>query len=298
MNVALHGLEEAAGVRYRNRPDVMPVRRQAGSPVVVRYADDMVACCHSRQQAEQVKAQLARWLAPRGLVFNEDKTKIVHLEEGFDFLGFNVRRYRHGDGRQVVDQAEHGGGQAYPQTARRRDARLRGSNAGRSSPGSTRLSGAGPPTTEGVVSSKIFGSLDHYMWKLTYRWARRSHPRKAEEVDRPPLLRPVQQVQERSVGVRRPRPHAGDRRDNIAYLVKFAWTPIVRHHAGHGPGVSRRSGPDRLLGRHGDARSNPRWTATTCACSPSRTAAARCAATTCSPPISPRSPLRSGNDGG
>ena len=95
MNVALHGLEEAAGVRYqvsgRNAGDTMP-----GCPVVVRYADDLVACCHSRQQAEQVKAQLAGWLAPRGLVFNEDKTKIVHLTEGFDFLGVNVRRYRNG----------------------------------------------------------------------------------------------------------------------------------------------------------------------------------------------------------
>ena len=95
MNVALHGLEEAAGVRYqasgRHAGDTVP-----GCPVVVRYADDLVACCHSRQQAEQVKAQLAAWLAPRGLVFNEDKTKIVHLTEGFDFLGVNVRRYRNG----------------------------------------------------------------------------------------------------------------------------------------------------------------------------------------------------------
>ncbi|MFK4107013.1 reverse transcriptase domain-containing protein [Streptomyces sp. NPDC019531] len=95
MNVALHGLEEAAGVRYlttgTHAGDVM-----ADSPILVRYADDMVACCHSRQQAEQVKAQLAEWLAPRGLVFNEDKTRIVHLEEGFNFLGFNARRYRRG----------------------------------------------------------------------------------------------------------------------------------------------------------------------------------------------------------
>ena len=39
------------------------------------------------------KAQLAGWLAPRGLAFNEDKTRVVTLDEGFDFLGFNVRRY-------------------------------------------------------------------------------------------------------------------------------------------------------------------------------------------------------------
>jgi RNA-directed DNA polymerase len=39
----------------------------------------------SRRQAEQVKARLAQWLAPRGLVFNEDKTRIVHLEEALAY---------------------------------------------------------------------------------------------------------------------------------------------------------------------------------------------------------------------
>src|SRR5499425_1268267 len=92
LSVALHGLEEAAGVRYRtlgtHTGKVMP-----GSPVAVRYADDVVVLCHSQEQAAQVKARLAEWLAPRGLAFNEDKTRIVHLSEGFNFLGFNVRRY-------------------------------------------------------------------------------------------------------------------------------------------------------------------------------------------------------------
>jgi RNA-directed DNA polymerase len=63
---------------------------------VIRYADDLVVCCHTRQQAEQVKARLAEWLAPRGLAFNEDKTRIVSLQAGYDFLGFNVRRYPNG----------------------------------------------------------------------------------------------------------------------------------------------------------------------------------------------------------
>src|SRR5215213_10212285 len=86
MNVALHGMEEAAGVRY------IPTGTNAGtarpgSPVLIRYADDLLALCHSREQAEQVKARLAAWLAPRGLVFNEDKTAIVHLDDGVDFLG-------------------------------------------------------------------------------------------------------------------------------------------------------------------------------------------------------------------
>ena len=93
LNIALHGLEHAAGVRYitsgRQAGDTKP-----GSPVVIRYADDRVALCHSRQQAEQVQAMLTGWLAPRGLTFNEEKTRIVHLgQTGFDILGFNVRRY-------------------------------------------------------------------------------------------------------------------------------------------------------------------------------------------------------------
>jgi RNA-directed DNA polymerase len=92
LNVALHGLEEAAGVRYKTS-GIHAGEPVAGSPVAVRYADDLVVLCHSQEQAEQVKARLAGWLAPRGLAFNEDKTKIVHLGEGFDFLGFNVHRY-------------------------------------------------------------------------------------------------------------------------------------------------------------------------------------------------------------
>ena len=52
--------------------------------------------CASSAQAEQVKARLAGWLEPRGLAFNGAKTKIVHLSEGFDFLGFNIRRYPNG----------------------------------------------------------------------------------------------------------------------------------------------------------------------------------------------------------
>jgi RNA-directed DNA polymerase len=94
LNVALHGLEQAAGVRYhtgRKAGESVP-----GSPVVIRYADDMIAFCHSQAQADQVKARLAEWLKPRGLVFNEDKTKIGHLAQGFEFLGFHIRRYPNG----------------------------------------------------------------------------------------------------------------------------------------------------------------------------------------------------------
>ena len=55
LNVALHGMEEAAGVRYHTAA-AAPGETMPGSPVLVRYADDLVALCHTREQAEQVKA--------------------------------------------------------------------------------------------------------------------------------------------------------------------------------------------------------------------------------------------------
>jgi RNA-directed DNA polymerase len=95
LNVALHGMEQAAGVRYHTHGSNAG-RADRGGPILVRYADDLAVLCVSRAQAEQVKAQLAEWLGPRGLAFNEAKTQIVHLSEGFDFLGFNIRRYPNG----------------------------------------------------------------------------------------------------------------------------------------------------------------------------------------------------------
>jgi RNA-directed DNA polymerase len=86
LNVALHGMEQAAGVRYRVG-GASAGKVVEGCPVLVRYADDLVALCQSREQTEQVKKRLAGWLAPRGLAFNEAKTRIVRLEDGFDFLG-------------------------------------------------------------------------------------------------------------------------------------------------------------------------------------------------------------------
>ena len=85
LNVALHGMEQAAGASYRT-VGVNAGRSVAGSPVLVKYADDLVALCTSREQAEEVKSRLSAWLAPRGLAFNEEKTRVVHLDEGFDFL--------------------------------------------------------------------------------------------------------------------------------------------------------------------------------------------------------------------
>ena len=65
LNVALHGMEQAAGVRYQHT-GTHAGATVPGSPVLVRYADDLVALCISRTQAEQVKARLAAVAGAQG----------------------------------------------------------------------------------------------------------------------------------------------------------------------------------------------------------------------------------------
>jgi RNA-directed DNA polymerase len=216
LNVALHGLEEAAGVRYSTGASAGKVKRN--SPLVVRYADDLVVCCHTRQQAEQVKAQLAEWLAPKGLAFNEDKTRIVPLEAGYDFLGFNVRRYRNG---KLLIKPSKAAVRRVKRKLAEQMRRLRGQNV-------SAVLAAICPITRGwasfyrsVVSKKTFNILDDYLWKLTYKWARRSHPGK-----------PTYWVTKRYFGqfnpLRRNMWVFGDAASG-AYLPRMAWTPIIRH---------------------------------------------------------------------
>ncbi len=216
MNVALHGMEEAAGVRYITSGSNAGTARP-GSPVLVRYADDVLALCHSREQAEQVKARLAAWLAPRGLVFNEDKTRIVHLDDGVDFLGFNVRRYR---GKLLIKPSKA----AVKRIRERLTAEmlaLRGSNAQMTLIRLNPIIRGWSAYYRHCVSAKVFNQLDDHVWKLTYKWAKWTHPHK-----------PKRWIISRYFGkfnpARRDRWVFGDR-DSGAYLLKFAWTKITRH---------------------------------------------------------------------
>jgi RNA-directed DNA polymerase len=216
LNVALHGMEQAAGVRYYTTSRAAGWVT-AGSPVLIRYADDLVALCHSRHEAEQVKARLASWLAPRGLAFNEDKTRVVSLDEGFDFLGFNVRRQ---SGKLLIKPTK--AAQRRIRKRLRTEMRsLRGANARAVIKRLNPIIRGWAAYYRGVVSSEAFSALDAYEWKLAYKWARFAHPNK-----------PGSWVIARYFGQFNKSRHDqwvfGDR-DSGAYLHKFAWTRIVRH---------------------------------------------------------------------
>jgi len=71
------------------------VKKGLGNWRLIRYADDFVIMVHgTRQQAGKLRDEAAAVLAPLGLRLAEEKTRVVHIDEGFDFLGFTIRRMR------------------------------------------------------------------------------------------------------------------------------------------------------------------------------------------------------------
>lgn len=72
-------------------------RRRHGLPTyrLVRYADDFVVLVSgNREHAETMRAEVAAVLGPVGLSLSPEKTTVVHIDEGFDFLGFRIQRHR------------------------------------------------------------------------------------------------------------------------------------------------------------------------------------------------------------
>ncbi|MGH8874513.1 MAG: group II intron maturase-specific domain-containing protein, partial [Acidimicrobiia bacterium] len=72
---------------------------------LVRYADDFIVLVGGqRADAEQLRDEMATVLAPMGLVLSEAKTRVCHIDEGFDFLGCRIQRrpWRGRTGKKAV----------------------------------------------------------------------------------------------------------------------------------------------------------------------------------------------------
>ncbi|MFC5150034.1 reverse transcriptase domain-containing protein [Streptomyces aureoversilis] len=102
-----------------------PVRfceRRVGFPPPTHF----IVLCHSEEQVHQVRDRLEKWLEPRGLRLNEEKTKVVHLDRGFDFLGFTIRRLN----RKLITRPSKDGCARFRARLRTEVKALRGANAG------------------------------------------------------------------------------------------------------------------------------------------------------------------------
>ena len=98
-NIALSVLDEyfAQAWKAMQPSHVREKRRHQGlaNYGIVRYADDFVVLvAGSRMHAEALRVEVAAVLAQVGLRLSESKTRICHVDEGFDFLGFRIQRHR------------------------------------------------------------------------------------------------------------------------------------------------------------------------------------------------------------
>ena len=162
-----------SSARHRRR------RRGEATYRLVRYADDFVILVHGTQaHAEALRDLAADVLAPMGLRLSEAKTRICHVDEGFDFLGFRIQRQpKRGSDKPIVytfptKKAVH------TVTGKVRTI----SQQGRNLPLMVLLDRLAPVLRGWTnyfrhgVSKATFDYLRHYTWRRVIEWLRRKHP--------------------------------------------------------------------------------------------------------------------------
>src|SRR6266850_2843536 len=104
-NIYLHTLDTYMESTYLNLTKVQREKRRRhgqGNALYVRYADDFVVFWNgTKAEAHAIKEELGGFLNTMGLTLSEDKTKVTHVTEGFDFLGYRVIRSRGTKGNMV-----------------------------------------------------------------------------------------------------------------------------------------------------------------------------------------------------
>jgi len=211
-NIALHGMEEALGVTYDKRGQTIGTRGLA------KYADDFVVFCQTREDAEQVIRILTTWLAERGLTLSPEKTRIVHLDEGFDFLGYHVRQHkdlRTRTGRKLLIRPSKEAVKKLRDTLKAIWIEHKGK-------ATVTVCQKLNPIIRGwanyhrvVVSYRTFRALDDWMFKRACQWARHRHPKK-------PISWRSQRYWGRLNRMRADNWVFGDKRSGC-YLLKFRW---------------------------------------------------------------------------
>lgn len=183
-NIALHGMENALGVRRNSNGWVKDSKR-----AIVRYADDFVVLCESEQDARQSQQDLTSWLKTRGLELSPEKTRVVHLDDGFDFLGFNVRRYAVqtkdttkkrllSPGYKVLTKPSKEAVKRFKKAVKEIFMTLKGA------PVDTLIMRLNALITgwgnyyRHAVSKKTFSTLDHYLFQRQVRWVKFRHHNK------------------------------------------------------------------------------------------------------------------------
>jgi RNA-directed DNA polymerase len=177
-NMVLDGIEEI--VRNHNKVIQKTVKgvqlyRNTILFNFIRYADDFVVTGNNPKVLRTLQYDIEQFLNQRGLEFSKEKTHIINIYEGYDFLGFNFRKYP--DGKLLVKPTKESI-KAFKYKIKQIFKKYRASSL-------TVLIAKLNPVIRGwgnyyrfVNSKKIFSALDKYIWYKSLNWVKRVHKRR------------------------------------------------------------------------------------------------------------------------
>ena len=178
-NVALDGMERLFDAEYADgRPKAPAFRRGNNKGIaVIRYADDVVITAPTREVLETyARPRIEKFLQERGLALSEAKTRIVHITEGFNFLGFHIRKFgKRGTLLTVPQKAK------VLKHVRAIRAYL---DAHKQTPAVTVIRALNPVIRGWVnyyrhcAAKQVFQKVRHAHWHMLWVWAKRRHPKK------------------------------------------------------------------------------------------------------------------------
>lgn len=177
-NMALDGLHEILSKSFKRS-------QKAGlndKVNMIRYADDFIITGKTAELLEEEVIPIVEaFLKERGLKLSRTKTKIRNIKTGFDFLGFNVRKYRNGNKNTLKITPSLKNRKRFKQEIK---VMLKQMRTATQSEVVARLQ----PIVKGwgnyyrhVASRKVFASLDHWLWWKLWSWAKRRHPNKSRK---------------------------------------------------------------------------------------------------------------------
>ena len=143
---------------------------------LVRYADDFVITAKSKSVLEEIKELLTNFLNERGLELSERKTKITHISQGFDFLGWNFRKY---SGKLIIKPSK----EAYKSIIDEIRNLIKKNDTVKQSTLIKILN----PVIRGwcnyhscACAKESYQRLDRDIFQALWRWSRRRHPNRAK----------------------------------------------------------------------------------------------------------------------
>ena len=176
-NMTLDGIESILVDKYHRGKNSKINVHQTGKHKVnfVRYADDFIVTAKTKEIAEEIKKLIKNFLTDKGLELSDEKTSITHIDIGFDFLGWNFRKYK---GKLFIKPSKKS-------IQKVTDKISNTIKDGKSWTQEGLIITLNPIITgwsnyhQGVVSKDIFHSIDNQIWNMLWKWAKRRHPNKS-----------------------------------------------------------------------------------------------------------------------